>query len=253
MFRLINEVALAHASQSIVVMGGGPSLPDAMRQIARPDVLISANEHGAMLGPVDYIVSVDHTHQRLNIPMRDALRPFGRPVIGPRAWADYRIPDYVSRGNAGMNAMWVAQILGAWPLIVAGIDCYQGGTYYHDAEAESTSVGRPQKQFDEKLEALRAELTCPVRIVGDGPLTRFWPRYDPAETFGAFQPDPQALALQQMQPVLVRMLARRYLLGTEAFDRGSFAWCSPREYMAWARENACVITQAATLESLRAA
>lgn len=252
MHRLIGDVALSHAGQTIVVMGGGPSLPEAMRQVRRPDVLISANEHGAMLGPVDYIVSVDHTHQRLKMPMREVLAQYPARTISPCLWADYRIPDYRSRGNAGMNAMWVAWVLGAWPLVVAGIDCYQGATYYHDAEAESSSNGRPLEKFDEKLEALRAELNCPVRIVGDGPLTRFWPRYDPNEAFGPFEPSATASALRDMEPVLARVLALRFV-HHGPIQRGEFAVLSPNEFQAWSRQYACVRSQAVTLEQLRAA
>lgn len=163
-------------------MGGAPSLEDHLAQV-EADVFISVNAHGASHRH-DYIVAMDEEHGDLRVPMGPFLRQRSKaPVIGPRAWNDFVLstwPDYPKTGVlSGMVAAWVAWAMGAKVVILAGMDGYGG---------QPSSLAR--------CAPAARDVRCPVRVVGGGPLTKFWPTYDPSETFGEYVMHPSIEALQ---------------------------------------------------------
>lgn len=196
--RMLGDLAGAHLGRPILVMGGGPGLPDEAAEVEHLQPLrISANGHGCRLQRdlglrmPEYIVAVDDRHRSTGEPMEPILRQWGVTIIGRQAWADIRLPDALLRGitaNAGMWAIAVAAVLGGAPILVAGIDCYQGPTYWHDAEAESCSRGRPLEDFLDRMRALRAAIDpAPVRVLG-GPLGEVWPEWSAEECLGQHEP-----------------------------------------------------------------
>lgn len=235
------DIALAHRGLPVVAMGGGPSLPDQVAAIRHPvGAWVSANEHGAKLRQVDYIVAVDDVHQVTGELMGPRLRAYGVPLISPRFFADYRMPAITVRrrdgqmidfrGNSGMQAIWVAWALGGWPVIVAGIDNYQGGTYWHTPEADSSGTAKAQDDFDDRLAQLRDLIgTDRVRVV-DGPLLRFWPKYDPGEVFPpeVYSPPPAISALPAQTYGYYRVL-RNLRINRGTVLRGDEIWITADE------------------------
>jgi hypothetical protein len=198
---LIADIAGQFAGRPVVAMGGGPSLPSDVAVIADAAGWVSANSHGAELRPCDYIVSVDNNHQTLSkadghaVPMEPLMRRYGLPIIGPRFYSDYRIDGQPIRGNAGIWAIYAAWLLGGWPVIAAGFDCYgqfaaaghgQAGTYFHDPAAASTGHDKDATHWADRYTALRAAMPgAQVRAVS-GPLQQWFPAYDPSETLGEY-------------------------------------------------------------------
>lgn len=189
----LRELAQRHAGQPIAVLGGGVSLPKHVKQLPKDCVRISVNEHGAKLTKCDYIVALD------DIPHK--VQGLGVPVISPKPWADVQMTEYPYFGNSGMEAVWVASLMGAHPVIVCGMDCYQGGTYWHDKSAESPGVAMPLNTQVEQWR--KVTVHSEVRVVG-GPLVGIWPKFSIREEFGPYTP-PEAPA-KPATGVMVRIM-----------------------------------------------
>lgn len=173
---------MRHPGARICVMGGAPSLDEHLKQMDA-DVYISVNAHGSHHRH-DYIVAMDEDHGNLGVPMMGYLRDKSKaPIIGPRHWNDYVLttwPDCPKTNIlSGMLAAWVAWTMGAKVVILAGMDGYGGSA---SGMAHCSPIARDVK--------------CPIRVVGGGPLTKFWPAYDVNETFGDYKMHPTIETLQ---------------------------------------------------------
>jgi len=159
-------------------MGGAPSLPRDLDQISvwrerMNPVYLSANDHAFKLpAPVDYIVACDNIEPR--------LRPYGRPIVGPRHWADFRVLHQVV-SNSGALACMVAWAMGCSPIVVCGVELYQGGTYFHDEHAKSmgktATVKQHLRRWSMLVDAYAGAFVRPI----SGPLLQLFPAFDPAE------------------------------------------------------------------------
>ncbi len=149
----VSELAGKYKGRPAVVMGGAPSLPEALKHCPADAVYISANQHGALLRKVDYIVYTDRAHQRTNCPMRLMLKKYGAPLVAPQLDADYFMETTI-QANSGIRAILLAGILGCDPIIVTGIEMYQGKTYFHDPEAKSSGFNKDP----DKINAMLGEL-----------------------------------------------------------------------------------------------
>jgi hypothetical protein len=185
---LISALNGKHKGQSCVVMCGGVSLPESIKGL-EADVWISANQHGAMLRKVDYIVYTDVVHQVTKEPMAPMLRKYGVPLISKRFDSDYRIPEFPFNGNSGMQAVVIACMLECDPIIVVGMDFYQGGTYFHDVNAISSGVSRSDDSTEERIKNLvTATQGYNVRRIGCERLP--YPLYDKSEQYPLPYPCP---------------------------------------------------------------
>ncbi len=159
------ELILAHAGKRICVIGGAPvdSLPEA-------DVYISTNGHGVHLRQPDYLLAMDRRNSREHVAMEVWLRgKSDAPIISPHGYADYRLGNWPQNPRfvlSGMMATWMAFLMGAKVVILAGFDAYGGEAGYIE---EARKIDR--------------DVYCPVRVAGGGPLTKVWPQYEPEESF----------------------------------------------------------------------
>src|SRR5687767_7977679 len=125
-----------HAGIPAFVLGGGPSLTVEYAKCPANAVKVSANPHGSKLTICDWIVTnCDHSD------MREILQPYRTPTIGPYEGADYAL-DYPCLPNAGMQAAFVAWVMGCSPIILAGMDCYMTDTDHWEDEPGSGKYGR---------------------------------------------------------------------------------------------------------------
>lgn len=165
------ELVMAHKGARICVMGGGPTLASDVEKV-KADVWISANEHGAKLRPVDYVLAMDNIHTVLRVPMEGHIRPHTKaPIIGPWHWCDYDLSTYPLSPKmllSGVIASWAAYLMGAHPVIMAGFDCYGG-------------MGRAVGHHKSYVPHVKAQ----VRVVS-GPLLELYKQYDPAEKFAPY-------------------------------------------------------------------
>ncbi len=187
------------AGQPILVIGGGPSagtdLPKLAASGIKPACVISANEHGGKQKyfPVDLAVNCDKTHLLRKVSMESVIRELGVPAINRHSWADYRLLDWTFCGNSGLTAIAVACALGGNPVIVTGIDMWQGGRrYFHD------KGHKPEKDLKVRAAVTRHDLSRlqPLREFArganvrpmSGPLTKVFPTFNPAEKLPAAKP-----------------------------------------------------------------
>lgn len=166
-------------------MGGGPSLPEQMIRVPGAAVRVSANEHGAKFGTVDYVVGVDR-----HVLKEKGLRDYGAPIIAPHGWADYRIAKQ-HHPSAGITAAWALWAMGCAPVLLAGMDLYVDsdvfGVYWHDANAKSTGTTTKLGRHVDRWLGLRAAcggVRSPFRALGE-PLLAFFPAYDATESVDA--------------------------------------------------------------------
>lgn len=201
------ELVMRHKGARICVMGGGPTLAEDIAQV-EADIWIGTNQHGAALRPVDYVVAMDNLHTVQQVLMPTLIRPHtDAPIIGPWHWCDYGITNYPLAPRlmfSGVIAQWVACMMGAHPVIMAGFGCYEGTVQ----ERGAINQHRDIMPFVE----------CAVRVVS-GPLTRFWPRYDPAEVLPPYvAPEifsgvmEHGICVKVIKPVPIR--GREYPVGT---------------------------------------
>lgn len=188
------------AGQPILVIGGGPSVTKDLPKLAawgvKPGCVISANDHGRhqKYFPLDLAVNCDKLHCLRKLPMEGIMRALGVPVINRHSWANYRLVDWSFAGNSGLTAVAVACALGGHPVIVTGIDMWNGGRlYFHDG-----SKPKPLKERHMRAGVTRHDLMklqplkqfaqgAHVRPVS-GPLTSMFPAFDPAEKLPASKP-----------------------------------------------------------------
>lgn len=208
MQELISTLFHRWYGQPILVIGGGPSVTKDLsekRLPITPACVISANDHALKQTrfKVDLLVNCDKVHCLLHQPMEKVLRPHGVPIVNRHSWADYRLCDWVFAGNSGMTAIAVAAALGGNPVIVTGIDMWKGGrTYFHDAPGVRPEKGRRirgavSRRDKEKIRPLKAFCAgANIRPIS-GPLTEWFPQYDPAEVLKPARPVGYRLKLEE--------------------------------------------------------
>ena len=176
----IRPLRKRHEGEPAAILGGGLSLPQQLRVVPTGAILLSVNRHGALLTDCDYIVATDR-------PEAEACRqlfpdvPLISPFVDLGGYWYVRNSDVIDNGFSSPVAMWLARFMGCAPVILCGMDCYQGGTYWHHKEAESSGNHQP---LQNQLIAWRAahRRTPGVEHVkaAGGPLV---------EVFGAYEPD----------------------------------------------------------------
>jgi len=188
---LAASLALRYVGRPAVVMGGGVSLTSQLGQCPPDALYLSANQHGAMVHNADYIVALDD--------IEDQLRRFGVPIIGRRYWCDYRIQDWENVGDSGVTAAWLAAVMGCHPIILTGMDCYQGGTYHHDPAAFSSGLAKPFGEHLAKWQALKGLLTHAVVRSCGGPTAEIFGLWDPSEVLPEYV-EPDSLLDMRLMP-----------------------------------------------------
>lgn len=136
-YQTLRPLIHAHLGRPAVVIGGGPSRLAAMPQTPLDAIFISVNAHGCRhfaaapdpVRRVSYAVACDKLELQ--------LRPYGVPIVGRHMYADYRILASIAT-SSGMTAAYVARLMGCAPIILVGMDCYEGATYADDPTAKST-------------------------------------------------------------------------------------------------------------------
>lgn len=222
------DLAGVYYDRPALVMCGGPSLPEQVEAVGEADWLrISANEHGVKLlgDAVDYIVALD------NIPQK--VHCIGPPVIGLYMWAQHRLCEFWDAGNSGIQSVWVAHAMGCNPIVIAGADCYQTGTYFWDKQAVSSGTAT---QLPNHLQAW-AKLLNPgncdsaaIRAAG-GPLVEVFGQYEPGASYERKRP--LYLKTEErgsiVKPGTLVEFTSSCAIGGEHYDAGRVARLSNRQ------------------------
>lgn len=213
---LIAKLYNSQAGKPILVIGGGPSVPRDLPQIPgwQDMYTISANGHAFKIegAKPSLIVCKDH-YIKLPLRMRKKektymepiLRQYGVPIASRQHWADYRIAEWRAHGgNSGMLSIAVAVCLGGWPVIVVGIDGFQGATYFHDEKVENVSQGHPMDYWVRRLTSFRTPLARSIVRAVSGPVARVFGTFKPDEVYPPFKPCEAFTHYAQMPTYLAR-------------------------------------------------
>jgi hypothetical protein len=166
------------------VLGGGPSLHnDLLHFVPRDAVLISANQHALRYCQPNYLVCLDKL-----VPSPEFASAFCAPAhlamlrISPiRDQSDVNLcgVDWWHAGYSGQFATWLACWIGCDPVLLCGMDCYQGKRS-EDADPNDNAYNWP---LSEHLDGWRKAFSgCehPERIKAvSGPLIDLFGKWSP--------------------------------------------------------------------------
>lgn len=196
-YRTVRDLVLEHAGRPAVVMGGGTTLAKYIEQAPLNALYLSVNDHGLRLFKdhpelnrrVDYVVCADGIEERVRRdvgfkdlpgPARDGT-PWNVPVVARHMWGDYRL-TYMPAPNSGMAAAWLARLMGCAPIILMGMDLWEGATYHDAPKAKSTGKSAHPTKHLERWVTLLARYPAQYRALGCSPLLRTkCAHYDPTE------------------------------------------------------------------------
>lgn len=134
MVTLMSEWKDRYAGRPAAVLGGGPSLPGDMAKLPKDCILIAVNYHAFYLCQPDFMVYNDHPEQ--DPALFEEVRRHRATLVSPEPTSDIQFDIPVWVGFYISNcATWFALWLGCDPVILCGMDCYQGEKkYFHEYE-----------------------------------------------------------------------------------------------------------------------
>jgi hypothetical protein len=121
-----------YKGKSAAVLGGGPSLPGDMRRLPDDCLLIAVNYHALLLCQPHFMVYNDHPeHDPL---LAEAIENNGQVVKvsnEPSSDIIFDVPVWIGFYSSN-TAAWFALWMGCDPVILCGMDLYQGEKkYFH--------------------------------------------------------------------------------------------------------------------------
>lgn len=177
---------MLRSTRPAAVLGGGPSLPSDLRRLPEKCVLISVNDHAFHHCQPDVLVYQDELHRKYASAVRAVAQTFQGLIVCPFEESHVALPRGWWDGNfSSALATWFACWMEYDPVILCGMDCYQGDVKYcHPRPEFDHPIFR--QPLEKHLEVWRPALQkCPhpERIKAmSGPLV---------EIFGAYQPNGQ--------------------------------------------------------------
>jgi hypothetical protein len=147
------------------ILGGGPSLPGDLARLPKDAVLIAVNDHALKWCNPDFMVFLDMPN---DVPaLRDAIETYRGLKISPKP--EYTDVDITGSGwwDGGFSsptAVWLAFHMGCNPILLCGMDCYQGDVKYANADRHVVAPDHPVYTYplENHLHAWRAGLKkCP--------------------------------------------------------------------------------------------
>lgn len=113
------------------VLGGGPSLPGDLRKLPADCVLIAVNDHALHHCKPHYLVHMDNDFDKLP-ELKRAVETFDGTIVSPFSNSHVTLPkgQWWDGGFTSTLATWFALWSGWDPVILCGMDCYQGEVKY---------------------------------------------------------------------------------------------------------------------------
>jgi hypothetical protein len=112
------------------VLGGGPSLVNDLKMLPRRCMLISVNDHALHHCEPHFLVHMDNDFEK-HPALKEALDKFQGIVVSPFENSEVVLPrGWWDGGFSSTLATWFALWQGYNPVILCGMDCYQGEVKY---------------------------------------------------------------------------------------------------------------------------
>lgn len=170
--KVISEFVHCHLGKPATIIGGAPSRLTDVPLCPQNGIFISANDHGLLQRDCDYIAACEDLGIR--------LFQWERPIIASWSRADIRVFEVPLPNSAALGA-WAAYVMGCAPVVIAGVECYQGKTYPQDPDLRTS--GHKLTLKEHLLHWQKLDLLAPRGIFRaiSGPLLSIFPRYSSAE------------------------------------------------------------------------
>jgi hypothetical protein len=125
--------------QPIAVLGGGPSLPEDLKKLPDGTILMGVNQHASKIVKVDYMVFCDVPHDYE--PLFESVnKHISRRITPVPGYSDFDLSgvDILGGEMTGTFATWCALFMGGNPVLLCGMNCFQGEKkYFHNDHARS--------------------------------------------------------------------------------------------------------------------
>ncbi len=177
----MSEFQGRYAGKPAAVLGGGPSLPEDLKKVPKGSVLIAVNYHALRLVNAEFMVFNDD-------PLGDprlfaAAKDYGGVRVNPdKNFSDVEFDVPVWTGFFSSNtAAWFALWMGCDPVILCGMDCYQGDrVYFHEYSHDTPAFHYPLDHYlDPWKEDGQHLLPHKERLkVMSGPLVQIFGQYE---------------------------------------------------------------------------
>ncbi len=182
----MSQLRDTYAGKPAAVLGGGPSLPGDMAGLPAGCILIAVNYHAAYLCGPDFMVYNDQPDT--DPLLEKAVRETNAFRVSPEPTSDILFDIPVWTGFYSSNtAAWFALWMGCDPVILCGMDCYQGEKkYFHPTDRDVPPFHYPlYDHLRPWIEDGRNLLPHVERLrVMSGPLAQVFPLYEPPSCGG---------------------------------------------------------------------
>jgi hypothetical protein len=177
---LLSQMKDKYAGNPAAVLGGGPSLPKDIKRLPSNCILIAVNYHAFYYCEPQFMVYND-TPETNPLQVRAVLEHKAIHVSPePSSDVEFDMPNVWTGFFSSNTAAWFALWLGCNPVILCGMDCYQGAVKHCPPSTYHSPMFDMPLDFYTRpwVEDCRNSVPHPERIrVMSGPLIA---------TFGAF-------------------------------------------------------------------
>lgn len=139
----MSEFRDIYAGRPAAVLGGGPSLPADLEKLPPGCLLIAVNYHAFYFCRPEFMVYNDGPDS--DPMLLEAVQRFKGIRVSPDPTSDinFDIPAWTGFYSSN-TAAWFALWMGCDPVILCGMDCYQGAEVYcHPSEIDRPSFHYP--------------------------------------------------------------------------------------------------------------
>ena len=180
MFRM-SELKDRFSGQPAAILGGGPSLPSDFERLPKNCVLIAVNYHAFHIPGVDINFMVYNDQPEEDSILAEAVRARRAILVSSDPSSDVEFDVPVWTGFLSSNtAAWFALWMGCNPVILCGMDCYQGDrVYFHNYNHDCPAFHYPVDHYTRPwIEEGRNKLPHVERVKAmSGPLTAIFGAY----------------------------------------------------------------------------
>lgn len=163
------------------ILGGGPSLPEDLKRLPSDCILISVNDHAFHHCEPHVLVYQDH--MRWAPAVADVVESFDGLVVCPWANSDVQLPNgWWDNNQSSCLATFYALWMNYDPVILCGMDCYQGDVKYcHPRPNFDHPIFRaPLQDHLDRWKMAFDDCPHPERIRAmSGPLVQIFGQYQP--------------------------------------------------------------------------
>ena len=170
---LLSSMKNKYKGKPAAILGGGPSLPDDIKLLPKNCLLIAVNYHALYYCKPTYMVYNDTPDT--NPLQQKAVDEHTTIHVSPDPTSDVKfdVPDVWTGFFSSNTAAWFALFMGCNPVILCGMDCYQGEKKHCPPSTYDSPMFHMESEFYTRpwVEDCRHSVPHPERLrVMSGPL-----------------------------------------------------------------------------------